>query len=116
MTTPTGEIIRRTLAISIIFATTPTTVSVRETTTPTGEVVENLHRVTMTVPQGIILKGTIVANRIPQTGAIVILTVVSTTTTNTRTNVRLHGQPYALPTTLDYSRVAIRASPKMWRQ
>ena len=30
--------------------------------------------------------------------------------------VRLHVRPYALPTTLDCSRIAIRASPKMWRQ
>jgi hypothetical protein len=116
MTTQTGEIIRLTLAVSIVFATTTTTVSVRETTTPIGEVVENPHKVTMTVPQGTILKETIVANRIPPTGATVILTVVSTTTVSTRTNVRLHGQPYALPTILDYSRVAIRASPRMWRQ
>jgi hypothetical protein len=116
MTTQTGEIIRRTIAVSIIFATTTMTVSVRETTTPIGEVAENPHRVTMTVPQGITLKETTVANRNPPTGVTVILTVVSTTTPSTRTNVRHHGQPYALPTILDYSRVAIRASPKLWRQ
>jgi hypothetical protein len=116
MTTQTGEIIRLTIAVSIVFATTTTTVSVRETTTPIGEVVENPHRVTMTVPQGTILKETIVANRISPTGATVILTVVSTTTPSTKTNVRHHGQPYAPPTILDYSRVAIRVSPNRWRQ
>ena len=100
----------------IIPTTTTTTISVKEIPTPTGKVVENPHKITMTAPQAKIIKGTIVANRIPPTGATVILTVVSTTTTNTRMNVRLHGQPYALPTTLDYLRVAIRASPKMWKQ
>ena len=50
MTTPTGGIIRRIHAISIMFATTTTTTSVREIITPTGEVVENPHRVTMTAP------------------------------------------------------------------
>ena len=39
MTTSTGGIILRILAISRIFATTTTTTSVREITTPTGEVV-----------------------------------------------------------------------------
>ncbi len=121
MTNQTEGIIRRILSISIILATTTTTISVREIPTPTGEVVENRHRVTMTAPQGNIIKGTIVANKIPRTGAVGIPTVVSTTRTNMRTNVRLrvvrlHGRPYALPTTLNYSRVAICASPKMWRQ
>ena len=121
MTTQTEGILRGILVISIILATTTTTTSVREITTPTGEIVENPHRVTMTAPQENILKGTIVANKIPPTGAIVIPAVVSTTTINTRTNVRmrvlrLHVRSYALPTTLDYSRVAIRASPKMWGQ
>ena len=73
-------------------------------------------RVTMTAPQGNIIKGTIVVIKIPPRGAIVIPTGVSTTTTSTRRNVRmrvarLHVRPYAVPTTLGCSRVATCAFP-----
>ena len=117
MTTRTEGIIRRILVIPIILETTPTTTSIRKMVTPTGGVVRNPHRVTMTAPQGKIIKGTIVVSKIPQIGAVVIPTVVSTTTINTRRNlrmrvVRLHVRPCAVPTTLGCSRVRYAHSRK----
>ena len=115
MTNRIEEILRLIIAFSITFETTPTTTSVRKMVTPTGEVVRNPHRVTMTAPQGTPIKMTIVVIKITPTGAIVIPTGVSTTTTSTRRNVRmrvarLHVRPYAVQTTLSCSRVATHAS------
>ena len=116
MTTRTEEIIRRIIVNSITFETTPTTTSVRKMATPKEEVVRNPHRVTVTAPQGTLIKTTIVVIKITPTGAIVIPTGVSTTTTSTRRNVRmrvarLHEQPYAVQTTLSCSKAATHAFP-----
>ena len=108
MTTQTGEIIRRTLAISDSFRQGDNNPNRRSRREPPQGYDDSPPR---DYPQGDNRRQQDTSNRGNRN-----TTVVSTTTTSTRTNVRLHGQPYALPTILDYSRVAIRASPKMWRQ
>ena len=83
--------------------------------TPTGEVVMNPHRVTMTAPLGIIIKMTTVVIMITPTAAIAAPMSVSTTTLGRMRSVqiiiaRLHVRPYAVRITLDCSIVAILAS------